>query len=83
MQQYGGMIPFSKMKAGSGKGTSKGKGTGKRKRSVYTRNRRRYSKKQKGCKSILNPNNYLPRTILRIKGDLYQLNAHKVWKRIE
>lgn len=60
MKQYGGSIPFSKVKP--------------------LKKKKRLTKRKK---QLVNPKLYLPRTILRIKGQLYQVNSKHKWVQVK
>lgn len=68
MKQYGGSIPFSKVKPPK-----------KKKRLTQ----RKQQRKQQRKKQLVNPKLYLPRTILRIKGQLYQVNSKHKWVQVK
>ena len=60
MKQYGGSIPFSKVKP--------------------PKKKKRLTQRKK---QLINPKLYLPRTILRIKGQLYQVNSKHKWVQVK
>lgn len=60
MKQYGGSIPFSKVKP--------------------PKKKKRLTKRKQ---QLINPKLYLPRTILRIKGQLYQVNSKHKWVQVK
>ena len=64
MKQYGGSIPFSKVKPPKKK-------------------KRLTQRKQQRKQQLINPKLYLPRTILRIKGQLYQVNSKHKWVQVK
>ena len=85
MKQYGGMIPFSKLKNifHKQKKTYKKKNKNINKKKTKKKKSKKYTKINYNINNIYKPDNYSIGTIIRYKNKLWMLKKDKTWNRIK